>query len=129
MDTTIKNTIIVTLIVILLILYRFVKKSMLEQKIKELTETSNSLETEIIEKQKLIKQLDNQLKPINQIELEHKLDNIINNQDAYQIKNITTITLLLIILSTLIILYFIYKSTYYIQPENINNAFKDALGL
>lgn len=86
------------------------------------------MELEISEKQKILNQIDNQIEPYNQKELNLKLDFVLNNLNKKSNENNTLVLFLIILIATLVIIYFIYKATYYIQPDNLANAFGKALG-
>lgn len=98
------------------------QKSELEKRIKELTNINNSLELEISEKQKLLDSIDKQIDPYEHKEMNLKIDFILNSLNNKEKDNNTGIIVLLIISATALIIYCLYRFTYYIQPDNLMNS-------
>lgn len=122
MDITVGFSILGALIIILIILFMYIQKSELVKRIKDLTDINNALELEISEKQKLLTQIDKQIDPYEHKEMNLKMDFILNNLNNKGKESNTAIIALLIIIATAVIIYCIYKFTYYIQPENLMNS-------
>lgn len=118
---TVTLLVIGALLTIILIFYRRDRLNGLNEQIKDLQTLKNELEHEIETKKDILKTLNKQIDPTN--ELNYKLDFLINNRNQSN----TAIITLLIILSTGIIIFFLYKFTYWIQPENLSNAINNSL--
>lgn len=118
---TVTLLIIAALLTLVLIFYRRDRLNGLNEQIKDLQTIKNELENEIETKKEILKTLNKQIDPTN--ELNFKLDFLINNRNQSN----TAIITLLIIISTGIILFFLYKFTYWIQPDHISNAINDGL--
>ncbi|MDF2700826.1 MAG: hypothetical protein K0Q49_2389 [Haloplasmataceae bacterium] len=127
MDITVGFSILAVVIIILIILFKYMQKSELETKIKELTDIYNNLNLEITEKEKLLNNIDKQIDPYDHKEMNLKIDFILNSLNNNEKGNNTGIIVLLIILATALIIYCLYRFTYYIQPDNLisslNNTF------
>lgn len=100
--------------------------------IQEKRRTLKLLEDEITEKANIVNKLDGNIDGnINNIlmreidKINYKTDLLIQNNNSKE--GNTLPMLVLITISTCIILYFVYRWTYYIQPENIQDLFNQTV--
>ncbi len=112
--------IIVLLLAILLLYHRF-KNTGLYDEITSLEAKKEELIKEIEIKKQELNSIDKQVNPSS--EISYKLDMLLRNSKSDN----TLILAILIAISTTIIIFFLYKFTYYIQPDNLAEEVKNLL--
>lgn len=122
--TTIIYIILIIALIGLLFLIRKVNYINLGNDIKELTKIKNDLQSEIESKQQQLKGINKELHITDLTEVNTKLDVLISQSNNNNNTDNTFPLFLIISIATGLIIYLLYKWTYYIQPDNINDFFR-----
>ena len=113
--------IIVALLIAILLLYHRFKNTGIYDEITSLEAKKEELIKEIEIKKHELQNIDKQINPSS--EISYKLDMLLHNRKSDN----TLIVAILIAISTTIIIFFLYKFTYYIQPDNLAEEVKNLL--
>ncbi len=113
--------IIVALLIAILLLYHRFKNTGIYDEITSLEAKKEELIKEIEIKKNELQSIDKQINPSS--EISYKLDMLLHNNKSDN----TLIIAILIAISTTIIVFFLYKFTYYIQPDNLAEEVKNLL--